>query len=130
MPDTKPILRLTVEGDAIHTAILDWTYADQRTLDEKGTGWNLFYSSHGYYEIERDDEAGVFGTDDSAIVACQMKAEQGDVRGGDRAGHSLCAARDVSRPDRRGQAGGSCDSEGCQVALLTDQRDRCRLLVR
>lgn len=54
---------------------LDWTTRDQARADREG--WNLFDAGKYGWEIERDDERGEFGTDESAIAHVQMKADKG-----------------------------------------------------
>ncbi len=45
--------------------------------DSSNWGWDLFYTSHGFWEIERDDDAARFEDDDAAIAHVKRLAGWG-----------------------------------------------------
>jgi hypothetical protein len=57
----------------------EWTTADSQTADKQGWGLFNFDESRGHGEIQRDDEANRFATDEEAIEFVQQQAKIGDV---------------------------------------------------
>lgn len=53
----------------------EWTAADSAAAVAEG--WDVFETSEGYYEIERDDDAGILADDDAAVLLVVNRAAEG-----------------------------------------------------